>query len=271
MPDFLVCFLRNIYLNFIKKNSNSQNMLEKITLRIAHIKELCSMVDLFIAPSQFLRRRFFQFGIPEYKMQFISHGINIESFSNFKRKLSDRIRFGFIGTILPAKGVDILIKAFNHFKDKKVDLKIYGNLFPYKGFEYYPKHIRRLVENENIRFMGRFNHNDVSNVFSEIDILILPSIWNENCPLTILEAFITKTPIIASKIGGIPELASDGVNGLLFTPGDVNDLQEKIQFIINNPDAIEKFMKNTPVGKNIEENAKEMEEIYSKLVAKRKV
>jgi len=262
MPDFFMHFLKSAYLNLAKTNLNSQGMLEKIKARIRHIKELCSMVDLFIAPSQFLKTRFIEFGIPEDRIKFIPHGINTETFKGFKRKESNRIRFGFIGIILPAKGLDILINAFSRIKDTQAELKIYGRLFPYKGFEYYPGYIKRLTKNRNIRFTGGFDHKDLTEIFSEIDILVVPSIWNENLPLTILEAFSTRTPVIASRIGGIPELVKDKKNGILFEPRDEEALCKSIMMFINNPNLIEELRVNLVNTKNIEENSKEIEEIY---------
>ncbi len=265
IPGFATRFLKNIYLNMAKADLNSQDMPEKIRLRIKHIKGLSSKVDLFIAPSQFLRKKFIEFGIPEDKTRFIPHGINTEYFKGFKRKPSDRMRFGFIGTILPAKGVDILIEAFNRIKDERIELKIYGRLFPYRGFEYYPSHIRRLTRNKKVKFMGGFDHKDVANIFSEIDVLVFPSIWNENCPLVILEAIITKTPVIASKIGGIPELVKDGLNGVLFNPKDVDELQEKIQYVIN-PDTMGKLQEAAPEVTSIEDHANKIENLYECLI-----
>ena len=117
--------------------------------------------------------------------------------------------------------------------------------------------------------MGEFNYLEIAKIFSEIDILVVPSIWYENSPLVIQESFISKTPVIASRIGGITESIIDGENGLLFNPGDANDLQEKIQYLIDNPEIIEKFKENIPKVKSIEDNASEIEDIYNKLIAKK--
>ena len=146
--------------------------------------------------------------------------------------------FGFIGTILPAKGLHILIEAFNKLNHRdKSYLRIYGKLYPYNGFEYYPGYIKKIgLNNQNIYFMGNFDNRQIGEIFSEVDILVVPSIWLENAPLTIQEAFCAKVPVIASRIGGIPELVTDSLNGLLFNPGDANDLAEKMKFVINNPD-----------------------------------
>jgi glycosyltransferase involved in cell wall biosynthesis len=265
-PGFFMRFLKNIYLDLTKINQDDFRMLENVRLRKGRIKKLCSEIDLFIAPSLFIRRKFIEFGIPEGKIKFITHGINKESFRGFRRKPSDGIRFGFVGTILPAKGVDILINAFNRLKDNNAELRIYGKLFPYQGFEYYPGFLKRLVRGRRIRFMGGVDHNDISAVFSEIDVLALPSIWNENCPLVILEAFLAGVPLIASRIGGIPELVSDGVDGILFQPGDVEGLYHKMQLLVSQPDMIDKLKRNISQVKNISDHAKEIEEIYSGLL-----
>lgn len=263
MPNFVTNFLKNIYLNLTKINLNSQDMLEKILRRSEHIKELCQKVDLFIAPSEFIMQKFVEFGIPEAKIRLVPHGINAELFKDFKRKKSDKIRFGFIGTILPAKGLDVLIDAFSRIKDERTELKIYGRMLPYRGFEYYPNLIKKRVKNRNIRFMGSFDHKNIASIFSEIDVLVFPSIWNENCPLTILEAFITRIPVIASRIGGIPELIKDKENGLLFKPRDPDDLYNKIKTVINNPDLTERLKSGINQPKSIQENAEEIEKLYS--------
>ncbi|MBL7130475.1 MAG: glycosyltransferase family 4 protein [Candidatus Omnitrophica bacterium] len=267
LPDFLIRFSKNIYFSWARDTLDCKNAHERIEARLKHIKEICQMIDIFIAPSQFLKTRFIEFGIPEDKIKFIPHGIDTSPFTNFRRKESNRIRFGFIGTILPAKGLDILINAFNRVKDNRAELKVYGNLFPYNGFEYYPRYIKRLAKNRNIRFMGGFNHQDIAGVFSEFDVLVLPSIWNENCPLTILEAFSTKTPVIASKIGGIPALIKDKENGLLFEAGDPDGLYDKMRIFINNPDLIKELRANLVSPKSIEENSREIEEIYYKFLS----
>ena len=114
--------------------------------------------------------------------------------------------------------------------------------------------------------MGGFEHKDISSVFSEIDVLVVPSIWNENCPLTILEAFFAKTPVIASRIGGIPELVKDKENGLLFECGNFDDLYDKMETFINNPDLTARFKGSINPFKSIAENGWEIEELYRDLL-----
>jgi len=235
--------------------------------RAACIKNVCSVVDLFIAPSEFLRKKFIEFGISQDKIIFSQYGFKLDSFKNSKKTISSKLVFAFIGNIIPAKGIHILIKAFNRVKDNNVELKIYGKISSYKGsLAGYLHNMRRLAKNKNIRFMGGFENKDAAKIFSGIDVLIVPSIWQENSPLVIQEAFLAKVLVIASNIGGIPELIKDGSNGLLFHTADADDLYKKMEYMIHNPHTINKFKKSTSEVKNVEDDARETADMYGKLI-----
>jgi len=266
MPVFLIRILKYTYLSWMRRGLKSGDSIEQIRSRMNHMRDVCKMVDIFIAPSQFLKTKFIEFGIPEAKIRLISNGVDTKFFEGFKRRKSDKIRFGFIGTILPAKGLHVLIDAFNMIKDDRAELKIYGNLFSYNGFEYYPKYIQKLAKNRNIRFMGGFAHKDLTDIFSEIDVLVLPSIWYENSPLVVQEAFLAHVPVIASNIGGIPELVQDGKNGLLFQANNEDELYQKIKLIIDEPNLITTLGRNTQIVKDMHENAREIEGLYNGLL-----
>lgn len=238
----------------------------QIKQRLEYIKEVCEKVNLFIAPSVFIKKKFLDFGISTDRIIISRYGINRNPFVNSYKKKSDKLRFAYIGTLLPHKGVHVMIKAFNRIKHDRVELSIYGKLYPYAGFEYYPNYLKKLAKNRNIRFMGGFDNNDISDIFANIDVLIVPSIWPENSPLVIQEAFLARTPVIASDIGGIPELVKHNINGLLFRANEPNDLYDKIKLIIDNPSDIEKLKQSFPVIKSIEENARELEKLYHILV-----
>lgn len=96
-------------------------------------------------------------------------------------------------------------------------------------------------------------------------MLIFPSIWYENCPLVIHEAFLAGIPVIASRLGSIPEFIHDGKNGLLFNPGDSADLAEKLKTIITNPGLIERLANGIKRVKTISEDASDMEDLYIKV------
>lgn len=268
VPEYFVQLFKNIYLGYSKASFlTKKKALNLIEERITHMKNICSEVDLFISPSQFLRRKFIEFGIPKDKIIILPYGFNLNNFKNFKKTSSDKLRFGFIGNLLLAKGVHILIESFNKIKNDSVELRIYGRVMSYKGMLCnYLRYIKKITKNKNIKFMGDFDYKRIAEIFGQIDVLVVPSIWYENSPLVIQEAFATKTPVIASNVGGIPELIKDGINGFLFEPNNSEDLYRKINLIIENPNLLGEIRQNIKPPKSIEENAKEIEEIYNKLI-----
>ena len=230
------------------------------------LQNIVKNVDLFISPSHFLRNKFIKSGIPEEKIIYSDNGMNLSFFNDIEKIKSDKIRFGFIGTLIPPKGVHILIEAFNKLKGDKAVLKIYGKSPVNNGFfDYYHKVKRMAAGNKNIRFMDVFDNKDVAKIFKEIDVLIFPSLWEENSPLVLHEAILAKTPAIASSIGGVDELI-DNNNGLLFQANDSKGLFVHMKNIIVNPKSLNEFNKSSVGIKDIKNNAEEMENIYVKKI-----
>ncbi|MCX5867824.1 MAG: glycosyltransferase [Proteobacteria bacterium] len=161
------------------------------------------------------------------------------------------------------------MEAFNRLREAPAELKIFGDFVPYHGDQGYSSELRKLGENPRIKFMGGFPPERVGEIFSEIDVLITPSIWMENSPLVIHEASLAQVPVIASRIGGIPELIEDGKNGLLFEPNNALDLQKKIELLLNRPETLSRLRAYPAQIKTIEQNAQELEEIYARLIANR--
>lgn len=231
--------------------------------RNAHIQSICAKVDRFISPSQFLKDRYIGFGVPDERIVHLKNGFAAEMFHGIERKPSDRVRFGFIGSLIPSKGVHVLIDAFNRVSNENAELKIHGMAMPYDGFPNYPSDLKKTAVNDRIRFLGAFDNKEIGRILSEIDALVVPSVWFENSPSTIQEAFLAKIPVIASNAGGMAELVKHGVHGLLFEMGNSADLGEKLQFVADNPSCLDEFRRNLGHVKTIEENALEVERVYA--------
>lgn len=259
--------LKRVYLCFASMFFLSEEAKSQaIQMRLNCAKEVFNDVDLFIAPSRFIKNKFISFGVASDKIIYSPYGIDLKKLPIHVKSPSKEIRFGYIGTLLPMKGVNILIAAFKKIKSTDIKLFIYGRQKSYAGYESYYQKLNNMIKLDcRIHLMGSFDNNDISEVMADINILIVPSIWQENSPIVIQEAFATKTPVIASRIGGIPELIDDGVNGLLFNPGDIADLKQKMELIALAPGMINKFKDNMPKIKSIEENAQELTKIYREI------
>jgi glycosyltransferase involved in cell wall biosynthesis len=239
-----------------------------IIKRNSCIKELCSHVDLFVSPSLFFLMKFEGFGIPKAKIVYLPNGHDITLFNKFSKKKSKKLRFGYIGTFLRSKGIHVLINAFNQITEENVELRVHG--MPCNNrqglIDDYPGYLKSLVKRDNVLWFGEYDNKSISNILSEIDVLIVPSVWYENAPLTIQEAFMASIPVIASNMGGMKELVCEGKNGLMFRPGDSNDLAKKMQLIIDHPNLIGKLQKDTGSVMPIDTHVKKMRKLYSSLI-----
>jgi len=254
--DILVKQLRP-FLKFTLKRLNSPQDFKK---RNEFLKHMLLNVDKIIAPSRFLREMFIRYDVPEDKIIYSENGYNLDKFKGFKKreKDTDKIIFGFAGSVIPIKGVHLLIDAFLEVPEDKAELRIYGNYDPKSS--YVRKIFSKIQKRSNIYFLGEYDDPKVP--FSEIDILVFPSISYENCPLVLAEARATKTPVIASDLGAIPEFVEDRKTGLLFEPNNPKDLYEKIMMIIERSELIEEFGANIKPPKSMKKHRREVEQIY---------
>jgi glycosyltransferase involved in cell wall biosynthesis len=136
-------------------------------------------------------------------------------------------------------------------------VKIYGN--------YEQDYIDKIMKGREklpIKFLGRYELENLPEILEQIDIIVLPSICSDTAPQTIFESYSAGIPIIASNLGGFPDFIEDGVNGYLFRPGDSQDLAHKLDHLLDNPLKIKSFAENIPRLKTITENTLELLSLY---------
>ena len=120
------------------------------------------------------------------------------------RKSEQPIRFGYLGTISKVKGLEWMIDQFKKL-DFEASLCIAG-----KGEKAYEKHLKDLSSGSAIEFVGYVNSTEF---LSDIDVLIVPSLWEEPLGMVAIEALANHVPVIANKRGGLQETVKDGING----------------------------------------------------------
>lgn len=208
--------------------------------RMIETKAIIDKVDLFIAPSNYLRNRFISdFGVPENKIIFLDYGFPTEYLTQTeKSKEKTNFTFGYIGTHITSKGVNQLIEAFREIEEPAT-LKIYGR---HNGQSTNALGLLAATSKNKIEFVGEYiNHNLANDVFSKVDCIVVPSIWAENSPLVIHEAQSCKVPVITADFGGMKEYVQHKVNGLLFEHRNTNSLKEQLRFAIANPNLLKQF------------------------------
>ena len=141
----------------------------------------------------------------------------------------------YVGSLSKHKGVEILVNAFKDLQSTNAVLHIVG-----KGS--YVEHLKKISNGDRrIVFHGFLQGSDLSDLYRKANLTIVPSIWYEPFGLTIIESFKHGTPVLGSKIGGIQEIIEEGRNGLLFEPGNVLELREKLEHLIKSPSELAKL------------------------------
>jgi len=238
--------------------------LDEVRRYHATTSEVFQAVDWFLAPSRFLLREFLAYGAPANRIGYGDNGIDTDNLTTAKSP-SDVVRFGFVGSLIPSKGVHVLIEAFQALAPAEARLNIFGGP-PYGDPGVYAAELRAGARPGAIAFRGPFDPQRVGEVFREIDVLVIPSLWYENAPLTIQEAFATGTPVVASDHGGMAEHVRHGRDGLLFPPGDVGALAETLARLIGNPDLRSSLRSGIQPVRRGEENAADLERLYERLL-----
>ncbi|RLG46813.1 MAG: hypothetical protein DRN92_04515 [Thermoproteota archaeon] len=142
------------------------------------------------------------------------------------KKEKGKIYFGFIGTLAPHKGVEILLKIFKKIKKENWVLLIAG-----EGKKDYEDYLKTKYKDENVIFLGKIKP---EKFFPRVNAIIVPSIWEEPLGMVIPEAFYFGIPVLGSKLGGIPEMIREGINGLLFDPYDEENFKNTILEFVKN-------------------------------------
>ena len=154
------------------------------------------------------------------------------------------IHFAYLGSVSPYKGVKVLLRAFRRLgSGSGARLTIFGPVYP-------PSFLRELerlsAQNGPIRLAGRYEHDELGSILADVDVVVVPSLWHENAPRTLIEAFQHTKPVIASNVGGIAALVRDGVNGLLFERGNSEALAHQMRRIIDEPSLLASLRANIP-------------------------
>ena len=157
-----------------------------------------------------------------YGIETAGYGIDMPA-----RGLGEPLVVGFIGTLAKHKGAHVLIDAFRQLAPGIATLKIYGN--PADFPDYFADLENRAAGAPEITFCGTFPNGEIARVLAGIHVLVVPSLWYENAPLVVYSALAAKRPVVASDFPGLSENVVNGVNGMIFPPGDVPALAAKLR------------------------------------------
>ncbi len=167
------------------------------------------------------------------------------------------IRFGFIGSVLPHKGIHNIVKAAQEINKNDAQFFIYGS-----GNDDYINIMKRLDTKGNVQWMGEYKQDQLPNIANNLDVAIVPSIWEDCAPLVIAENLAMKLPVLGADIGGIRDFVRDRYNGALYSYNSVDELVKLIKELIDKPQLIAEWRKNISLNISFESFVKHTIGIY---------
>ncbi len=189
-------------------------------------------VDVFIAPSEFLRHTMIRFGIQPGKIVHIPQFIDVEAYTP---RYDHEDYFLYFGRLSSEKGVRVLVNATKKLAGAKMFVAGEGPL---------RQQLERLAgDTDSIRFLGYVRRDGLKELVRNSMFVVVPSECYENAPMSVYEAFALGKPVIGSRIGGIPELIEPDSDGLLFEPGDADDLADKMRHLLEHKSVIRQMGK----------------------------
>ncbi|MGC9326709.1 MAG: glycosyltransferase [Candidatus Hinthialibacter sp.] len=236
---------------------------EGIRHRMNWARRVMENVDVFIAPSQFLRDFFIRHDLPEQKILYLDNGFE-PSKTSVPKARHKPLRFGYIGTWIPSKGVDLALKAFQSIDPSDAKLIVHGFFPGYDGMEDYESYLRSLA-GDSVEWGRKYDPSEIADLLQEIDCLVMPSIWWENSPLTIHEAFLAGVPVITADVGGMAEQVREG-GGMVFRHRDENSLRSVIQKIIQKPEILDVLRHSIPGVQSLTSHVDQLIQLYDNLL-----
>jgi glycosyltransferase involved in cell wall biosynthesis len=248
--------------------SQHADRIRAIEDRQAFLRGTLGHTDALLSRSAFLRSMFEQAGaVAPGRILVIAPGRDTGVAPGPKRPASGMLRVGFIGTVAPHKGPHVVVAAMKLLSGAPLALALYGD---WEAFPRYADELRRAASADaRIRCLPRFDGDaGLASAHQAIDVLVVPSLWHENVPNVVLEAFLHDTPVVASRAGGISEVVADGRGGLLFEPGNARDLATALRRLVDDPVLLGRLRQSIPPVRAQSDEIAEIEGVYQRVAAR---
>ena len=240
--------------------------------RQGFVREQLGRVDRVLAPSRLMERTLAAGGIAPGRVSFLPYGIDTAGIERrTDRGSGPALRLGFVGSLTEHKGLDVAVGAVRRLPPElPVELAVHGAPADGPAGRAYLDAVRSLAGGDpRIRFHGPFRNREVGGVLAGLDALVVPSVWHENTPLVVYEAFAAGCPVVASDVEGIAEVVRHGVDGLLFARGDADALARALLRLAEDRALVAALAGQTRPPLAVGEHVDRLESVYAELLAGR--
>lgn len=199
---------------------------------------------------------FIHYGVFRDKIKVIPLAVKSLEYLAAKPQRNTRypVVFGYVGGMHVSRGYQVLMDAFSRLDQSKAKLIIFLN------------NAKEFTKSLNVEVRSPYDIGSINKAFEDIDVGVVPSIWEEIFGIIGIEWLSSGIPVIASNIGGIPEWLKDGENGFLVSPASPLELFEKMELFIKNPALIAEFQQKIKPWKSFGSHIEEITGLYKQLI-----
>jgi glycosyltransferase involved in cell wall biosynthesis len=216
--------VENVVVHRCIKGSLAASALAAVEARLVRTRRLYDKIDVFIAPSRFAAGVATDTGIPASRVHVVPNFLSDDEVAASQQRVAEAPRFLFAGRLEGVKGVADLLQVFSRDDPSLGTLVIAG-----AGGELEDQ-VREAARNHpSIEYLGRLTRDEVRAQLASTRAAILPSRWDENYPMSLLEARAASVPVIATRRGGLPDMVADGHDGYLVEAADPDALRTAVQ------------------------------------------
>ena len=237
--------------------------------RQAFLSAALPQAAALIGRSQFVRQTFIAAGVPAERIHFIRQGRDFPGLdpAALTKAPARHLRVGYLGQVAAHKGVHVLLEAARLLPAAPLSVKVFGSLQPFPD---YVSRLRQVMAGDpRLELAGPYQGlAELRARLQELDVVVVPSLWYENSPNVILEAFAHRTPVIVSDLGGMAELVEEGVDGLRFPVGEAGALARCFQRLLTEPDLLVRLQAGVRPVKSTAGEMDELEALYHQVLSR---
>jgi glycosyltransferase involved in cell wall biosynthesis len=210
-----------------------------------------------LTPSAFVKQLYAEHGLETERVQVLPLGVDLPS---CERRPQSRPVIAYIGSLLHHKGPDLLVQAFRALSGVKADLRLYG---AGDVLDVYADSLARLsLADDRIRLMGPIPRDRVAEALAETDLLVIPSRVHETYSLAAREALRAGVPVIATRLGALPEVIEHGISGFLVPPDDANALSQSLSQALARLPELQAGARASRPAPTLDEHVTALESLY---------
>lgn len=189
----------------------------------ARARNTLAIANRLVIPSARAIPPFAALGVDPARFTVVENGVDTTALERLEPagQHPGPLRLGYLGTLLPSKGLHVLLEALRMQPAGTVELAIHGNAVSYHGDERYPLRCFQPVRpGDEVHYHGPYTTAELPRILAPIDVVCAPALWQEAFGLTVREALAAARPVLVSRIGGLQDAVTDGVEGMVLPPGD---------------------------------------------------